>query len=56
MMKCQRISKVSTVADQFLDLSGRMGYKLYLGEIMQSQITVTDITILERNQKKDEDD
>ena len=42
--------------DQFLDLSGRMGYKLYLGEIMQSQITVTDITILERNQKKDEDD
>ena len=42
--------------DQFLDLSGRMAYKLNLGEIMQSQITVTDITILERDQKKDEDD
>ena len=42
--------------DQFLDLSGRMGYKLYKGEIMQSQITVTDITILERDVKKDEND
>ena len=42
--------------DQFLALSGRIGYKLYVGEIMQSQITVTDITILKRNQKKDEDD
>ena len=34
--------------DQFLDLSGRMGYKLYRGEIMQSQITVTDTEVLER--------
>ena len=42
--------------DQFLDLSGRMGYFLYLGEIMQSQITVTDIEILERDIKEDKDD
>ena len=42
--------------DQFLDLSGRMGYKLYKGEIMQSQITVTDITILERDVKEDKND
>ena len=35
--------------DQFLDLSGRMGYKLYRGETMQSQITVIDTEILERN-------
>ena len=42
--------------DQFLDLSGRMGYKLYKGEIMQSQITVTDITILERDVKEDKTD
>ena len=38
--------------DQFLDLSGRMGYKLYRGEIMQSQITVTDTKILERTVKE----
>ena len=38
--------------DQFLDLSGRMGYKLYRGEIMQSQITVTDTKILERSVKE----
>jgi len=39
--------------DQFLDLSGRMGYKLYRGETMQSQITVTDTQILERSVKED---
>ena len=39
-----------------MDLSGRMGYKLYKGEIMQSQITVTDITILERDVKEDKND
>ena len=33
-----------------------MGYKLYKGEIMQSQITVTDITILERDVKEDKND
>ena len=42
--------------DQFLDLSGRMGYKLYRGEVMQSQVTVTDITILERDEKEEDDD
>ena len=42
--------------DQFLDLSGRMGYKLYRGEIMQSQVTVTDITLIERNLEEDEED
>ena len=31
-----------------------MGYKLYRGEIMQSQITVADIKILERNLPEDE--
>lgn len=31
-----------------------MGYKLYRGEIMQSQITVTDIKILERELPEDE--
>ena len=42
--------------EQFLDLHGRMGYKLYRGEIMQSQITVTDIEILEKNTRKNNDD
>ena len=42
--------------DQFLDLSGRMGYKLYRGDIMQSQITVEEITILERDMTEDNND
>ncbi len=28
---------------QYLDLSGRMGYKLYTGETMQSQLSFHDI-------------
>ena len=33
--------------DQFLDLSGRMGYKLYVGERVESQVTVQEINQLE---------
>ena len=29
--------------DQFLDLSGRMGYKTYLGERFECQITLNEI-------------
>ena len=42
--------------DQFLDLSGRMGYRLYRGETMQSQVTVSAIKLLERPLPHDEDD
>ena len=42
--------------DQFLDLSGRMGYKVYKREKLQFPITATDITILERDAKNDEHD
>ena len=38
--------------DQFLDLSGRMGYKLYVGERFESQVTVQDILQLEYKQVK----
>lgn len=34
--------------DQYSDSSGRMGYKLYRGETMQSQIRISDIELLER--------
>ena len=34
--------------DQYSDSSGRMGYKLYRGETMQSQIRIADIELLER--------
>ena len=33
--------------DQFLDLSGRMGYKLYIGERFESQVTLQEINQLE---------
>ena len=33
---------------QYSDTSGRMGYKLYRGETMQSQIRIRDIQLLER--------
>ena len=33
--------------DQFLDLSGRLGYKVYLGKRFESQITVQDAYQLE---------
>ena len=42
--------------DQFLDLSGRMGYKLYRGEKMESQMTIKDYIILERDEIDYEDD
>ena len=29
--------------EQFLDLSGRMGYKIYKGETMQSQVSWHDV-------------
>ena len=34
--------------EQFLDLSGRMGYKIYLGEVVQAQISVQDNHQLDR--------
>ncbi len=34
--------------EQFLDLSGRMGYKVFPGEIVQSQVTYEDISLLSR--------
>ena len=42
--------------DQFLDLSGRMGYKLYRGEKMESQMTIKDYIILERDEINHEGD
>jgi hypothetical protein len=42
--------------DQYSDSSGRMGYKLYLGEEMQSQIRFRDITMLERDALEEEED
>ena len=42
--------------DQFLDLSGRMGYKLYRGETWQSQITIRDTNIIERDFTAEEED
>ena len=42
--------------DQFLDLSGRMGYKLYRGEKMESQMTIKDYIILERDEIDHDDD
>ena len=42
--------------DQFLDLSGRMGYKLYRGETMESQLMVRDIKLLEKDLHQDKDD
>ena len=41
---------------QFLDLSGRIGHKVNVGEYIQSQVTVTDINLLERDKKDDEED
>ena len=38
--------------NQFLDLSGRMGYAIYKGQIVQSQITVQDIDQLAFKQLK----
>ena len=32
---------------QFLDLSGRMGYKVFMGESIQSQVSYEDINLLE---------
>ncbi len=34
--------------DQYLDLSGRMGYKLYPGQEIQSQVNYEDIRLLSR--------
>ena len=34
--------------DQYLDLSGRMGYKAYVGEDMQAQINYEDIKLISR--------
>ncbi len=34
--------------EQFLDLSGRMGYKIYPGETAQSQVTYEDVRLLSR--------
>ena len=39
--------------DQFLDLFGRMGYKLYRGEVMQTQITIRDSNELEKESADD---
>ena len=39
---------------QFLDLFGRMGYKLYRGEVMQTQITIRDSNELEKEVAEDE--
>ena len=39
-----------------MDLSGRMGHKVYRDEKIQSQITVTDISILKRDKNDDDDD
>ncbi len=33
---------------QFLDLSGRMGYKVYLGEEIQAQVNYEDINLISR--------
>ena len=41
---------------QFLDLSGRIGHKVNVGEYIQSQVTVTDINLLERDKKDDDED
>jgi hypothetical protein len=41
---------------QFLDFSGRMPYRLYRGETMQSQITIGDTHIIERDVTDEEDD
>ena len=38
---------------QFLDLFGRMGYKLYRGEVMQTQITIRDSNELEKEAADD---
>ncbi len=34
--------------DQFLDLTGRMGYKVFPNEKVQSQVTYEDIEIISR--------
>ena len=39
---------------QFLDLFGRMAYKLYRGEVMQTQITIRDSNELEKEATDDE--
>ena len=39
---------------QFLDLFGRMAYKLYRGEVMQTQITIRDSNELEKEAADDE--
>ena len=42
--------------DQYADSSGRMGYKLYLGEEMQSQIRIRDISMLDRDALEERED
>ena len=39
--------------DQFLDVNGRMGYKLFIGEKVQSQLMIKDIKLLDHEQDHD---
>ena len=33
---------------QFMDLSGRMGYKIFPGDLIQTQVTHQDVRMLEK--------
>ena len=34
---------------QFMDLSGRMGYKIFPGDVIQTQVTYQDVRMMEKD-------